>query len=315
MALSATEIQDQNRSEVPTQTTTNTGWGNTIMKCCATRQPFTLPKYTTLNERYNILADESIGPKNGKDFELKYFGVGIRGANCNGTDSMGVSRMKVNQHQPIDMNLFTAIPFICRPIDNDLDNVNRAKYRMRVVATGYDGNTYVFYYLKLINFDNYNPQVNKITRDENGNELPVPLVPSRDDLFNPQPVDFTSVGSVPVSNTYINSSAILGCTLYEGDLQEMANACRVLYNDASYAAINETMIAWGIDTVTDGSSGGGAVVRYNEVLSAVAAHFITERDARNALNNTQLNMDYDHGASEPMLLHTTSTGSAASQGN
>jgi len=315
MALSATEIQDQNRSEVPTQTTTNTGWGNIIMKALATRQNFNLPRYTTLNERYNILADVSIGSKAAKDFELKYFGVGIRGANANGTDNMGVSRMKINQHQPIDMNLFLGIPFICRPINEDLDNVNRAKYRMRVVQNGYDGNSYVFYYLKLIDFTNYNPQVNKIVRDENGNEVATPHVPVRDDLFNPQPIDFTSEGSVPLSNTYLNSSAILGCSLNQNDLQELANACRILYNDASYAAINETMIAWGVDTQTDGVTGGAGVVRYTEVRSAVAAHYITERDARSALNNTMLNMDYDHGASEPMLLHTNATAGTGSQSN
>lgn len=307
MALSATDVPDQNRSEVPTQTTTNTGWGNIIMKCLATRQLFDLPRYTTLNERYNVLADVSIGRKDAKDFELKYFGVGIRGANCNGSDSMGVSRMKINQHQPIDMNLFTAIPFICRPVNEDLDNVNRAKYRMRVVMNGYDGNSYVFYFLKLIDFSNYDPQVSKIVRDDQGNETATPHVPVRDDLFNPQPKDFTSEGSVPLSNTYLNSSAVLGCSLNQNDLQELANACLKLYNDSSYAAVNETMIAWGVDTQTDGATGGGGVIRYTEVRSAVAAHYITERDARSALNNTMLNMDYDHGASEPMLLHTNAT--------
>lgn len=315
MALSQTDIQDQNRSEVPTQTVTNTGYGNLIAKCCVTRQRLTLQQYTTLNERYNILAAESIGSKQGHDFELKYFGVGIRGANCIGQNSLGVSKMKVNQHQPIDMNLFTQIPFICRPLDEDLNNVQRAKYRLRVVMQGYDGNMYVFYFLKLINFDHYNPQVVKITRDENGNELATPFVPNRDDLFNPQPVDFTSEGSVPVSNTYLNSSGILGCSLDQGDLREMADACRVLYNDASLAAINEVATFYGIDTQTDGASGGGAVVRYTEVMSAVAAHYVTERDARNALNNTMLNMDYDHGASEPFLLHTNSTSSTGAQGN
>lgn len=315
MALSATDIQDQNRSEVPTQTTTNTGWGNMIMKCIVTRQPFTLPQYTTLNERYEILAEESIGPKHGKDFELKYFGVGIRGSNCIGTNSLGVSKLKVNQHQPIDMNLFTHIPVLCRPVDADIDNVNRAKYRLRKIELGFDGNPYIFYYLKLIDFSHYNPQVNKVTRDENGNEDPKPYVPKRDDLFNPQPVDFTSEGSVPISNVYLNSSAILGCTLFQGDLQEMANACLKKWGDASLAAINETMIVVGYDTKTDGQTGGGGVIRYDEVTSAVAVHYITERDARNALNNTVLNLDFDHGASEPMLLHTNSTTSPGGQGN
>lgn len=303
MSLSATEIQDQNRSEVPVQTTTNTGIGNMIGSCVATRQPFTLLKYSTLNERYNILGDESIGPKHGKDFELKYFGVGIRGSNCVGTDPLtGVSRMKVNQHQPTDGNLFTHIPVACRPIDEDFDNFTRQSLRMRVVETGFDGKEYVFYYLRLINFDHYNPQVLKVIRDKDQNEDPVPWVPTRDDLFNPQPRPFDSEGSVPVSDTYQNASCILGCSMTQGMLQEMANACRVKYNDASYAAINETMIVWGYDTKTDGKGPGGATIRYDEVISAVAGHFITERDARSALANTYLTMDYDHGASEPMLL-------------
>jgi hypothetical protein len=306
MALSATEIQDQNRSEVPTQSVTNTGWGNIITKCVVTRQPFNLPQYTTLNERYNILATQSIGPKNGKDFELKYFGVGIRGSDCDGKNLLGATKMKVNQHQPKDANLFVPIPFACRPVASDFDNVNRGKYRMRTVQD-VNGVATAFYWLKLISFANYNPQVMVITRDENNNETPVPYIPEKDDLFNPTPVDFISTGSVPISNVYMNSSAILDCSLDQADLTEMENACRILYGDASLAAPNEVGIAYGIDTQTDGQIGQGAVIRYTEVLSAVYAHYITERDARSALNNVRLQYAFDHGASEPMLLHTNAT--------
>lgn len=307
MTLSANEIQDQNRSEAPTQTVTNTVYGNLISKCLATRQPFTLPQYTTLNEFYGVLATESIGPKNGGDFELKYFGLGVRGSDCIGVDANGKTRLKVNQHQPIDANLFIPIPLICRPLENDLDATNRAKYRMRVVET-IDTQVYVFYYLKVIDFGSYNPQVNKITRDEaTGNEVPVPFVPVKDDLFNPQPVDFTSAGSVPVSNVYMNSSAILDCSLSNADLQELVNAVTIKFKDPSYASINETCIVYGIDTVTDGEISQGAVVRYNEVMSAVIAHFITERDGRNAVNNVAIKLAYDHGSSEPMLVQTVAT--------
>lgn len=302
MALSTNESNDQNRSEAPTQAVTNTPYGNLIAKCLATRQPFTLPQYTTLNEAYNILAAQSIGLKNGGDFTLKYFSIGIRGFDANGTNVLGGTKLKVNQHQPIDGNLFSPIPFICRPIANDLDNVNRAKYRMRVVKD-VGGVAYAFYYLKLISFLNYAPSVNKITRDTAGNETPVKYVPVKDDLMNPQPLDFTSEGSVPVSNVYINSSAILDCSLTTADLLECADACRILYGDSSLAAVSETALIWGIDTQTDGAVGQGQVVRYTEVLSAVVAHYITERDARSLLNNVGVKLGFDHGASEPMLLH------------
>lgn len=314
MALTNTEQLDQNRSEIPTQAVTNTPYGNLIAKCLATRQQFTLPQWSTLNERYNILAAESIGVKNGGDFVMKYFTIGIRGWDCDGKNIFGGSKPKLNQHQPIDMNLFAPIPFACRPLTADFNDFERSKYRMRTVED-VDGAAYAFYWIKLASFLKYNPQVNKITRDENGNETPVPYVPKKDDLFNPQPLDFTSEGSVPVSNTYINSSAIYDCSLSQADLLEVANACRIRWGDASLASISESAMVWGIDTKADGQVGQGAVIRYDEILSAVIAHHITERDGRSALNNVGVNLAFDHGASEPMLLHATATATVQQEGN
>lgn len=315
MSLSANELQDQNRSEVPAQTVTNTSIGNLLNKCIATGQPLTIPQYTTLNEHYGILAEESLGLKQSRDFYLKYFGVGVRGSNCDGKDANGVTKLKVNQHQPIDANLFTPVPFICRPIDNDLDNFNRSQYRMRTIKE-VNGIVYAFYWLKLINFDNYNPSENKITRDPvTGVESVKPLIHSKDDLDNPQPVDFTSTGTVPISDEYVNSSAILDCSLTQADLREMSLACKVYYNDAGYASINEVGIAYGIDTQNRGEIAGGGSIQYTEVASAVFAHYITERDGRNAMTNVKIQLAFDHGASAAMLLHSNSTQGSTGQGN
>lgn len=315
MTLSANELQDQNRSEVPAQTVTHTTIGNLLGKCILTNQPFDVPQYTTLNEHYGILAEESLGPKASRSFELKYFGIGVRGSNCDGKDSRGVTKMKVNQHQPIDANLFTAIPFLARPLDSDLDNFNREKYRMRTVEER-NGIAYVFYWLKLIDFTNYNPSEKKITRDpETGNEDVKPLIHSKDDLDNPQPVDFTSEGSVPISNVYVNSSAILGCSLTATDLKEAALASKIYFNDAGYASISEVGVAYGIDTQFRGQIAGGATINYTEVASAIFAHYVTERDGRNALTNTKVNLNFDHGSSAPMLLHSNSTLGSTGVGN
>lgn len=316
MALSAAEIQDQERSEVPSATLTNTAMGNLINKCCATNQKINIPAFTTLNEVYSVLAQESLGAKNGRDFELKYFGVGVRGSNCVGMDGRGVSRMRVNQHQPSDGNLFTPIPLAARPIDNDFDNLTRAKYRMRFIES-YNGIQYAFYFLKLINFDSYDPKNLKITKDETtGSENVEPHVPVSDDL-RPEPVELTSTGSVPVSNVYLTSSGIMDCTLNETDIAEIKNACKIMFGDANYASINEIGIAWGIDTETDGligSNGANAQIRYTEAMSAVFAHFISEKDARSVMNNRTIPLAFDHISSEPMLLHTVSTASPANQG-
>lgn len=315
MTLSTLELQDQNRSEVPAQTVTHTSIGNLIGKCITTGRPVEVPQYTTLNEHYQILAAESLGVKQSRQFFLKYFGIGVRGSNCDGADSRGVTRLKVNQHQPIDANLFTAVPFICRPLSEDLPNVVRDKFRMRTIEAR-NGIDYVFYWLKLINFDNYNPSEKKITRDPiTGVESVKPLIHVKDDLDNPQPVDFTADGSVPISNEYVNSSAILGCSLDTNDLKEIAQACKIYFGDAGYAGINEVGIAYGIDTTFRGQIAGGATIQYTEVMSAIFAHYVTERDGRNALTNTQVNMNLDHGSSAPLLMHANTLLGATGDGN
>jgi len=315
MALSATDSQDQNRSEVPAQVTTNTSIGNLLGKCIITNQPITIPEFTTLNEKWSILAKESLGKKKSRDFELKYFTVGVRGSNSTGTDSRGVTKLKVNQHQPIDADLFTAVPFICRPLTNPLDNVNRSKYRLRVVEER-NGIMYEFWWIKLVNFDNYNPIENKITRDPvTGQEKANPLIHRKADLFDTQPVDFTSTGNTPTSNEYANSSAILDCSLDANDLRELQQACKIYFNDASYASINEVGVLYGIDVTHQGAVSGGATFRYTEVQSAIHAHYLSERDGRNALANTKVQLAFDHGASAPMLIHSTSTIAPSGQGN
>lgn len=307
MALSASELQDQARSEVPAQAFTNTSIGNLIGKCCSTGRPITIPRYTTLNEHHNILAEESIGLKNSRDFYLKYFGIGVRGSQRVGTDSRGVDIVKVNQHQPIDANLFVPVPFIARPLSNPLSNLEREQFRLRTVEER-NGELHEFYWWKLIDFANYNPEELKITRDPiTGLEDSNPYVHRKDDLDDPQPVDFVSDGSTPVSNTYLNSTALLGCSLDKTMLREIALASKIYFGDASYSSINEVGVGWGIDVQFQGAIAGGGTMTYTEVASAVYAHYMTERDGRNAITNEKVNLNFDHGASAPMLLHTNAT--------
>lgn len=312
MALSNSELQDQARSDNPAQVYTNTSFGGLLYKCVATNQPITVPKYTTLNELMTLFGDESIGLKASRDFELKYFCVGIRGSNCSGTDGDGVSNMRVNAHQPIDQSLFTMIPLLARPLSNDLDDVTRAQYRLRVVGT-YQGQQYAVYYVKLIDFTNYNPSEFLVTRDPNtGSELPDPLIHQKDDLFSPEPVIYGSDGTIQASNTYAEGSAILDCSLNANDLAEIVNAARIVKGDSSKTGINEVGILWGIDTPQRGSVGNSSI-NYTEALSLNIAHFLSERDARNAQSNSTVTLRFDHGNADPMLVAgapaSSSTGS------
>lgn len=300
-------------SKLPSQVIVTTGIGNMVTPAMMCKRPVTIPQYTTLNEVYNVLANDSIGAKKGEDFTLAYFGIGIKGATCIGGDSNGISRMQVNQHQPIDFNMFFGIPFLVRLQNADLEASERDKYRIRVPFTK-NGTKYIAYYLKKIGFAQFDPKMNLVTRDEStGSEDTKPYIPVPEDL-HPEPVPMDSMGSVPLTNQYIDSSAKLDTSLLEVDLSELKNACRILYNDANYANLNEYCLVAGIETTNTGPVGDAASVTYKELSSSVITHHITEAYARSANANGKITLLFDIGSAAPLLVYSSRIDSASAVG-
>ncbi|QDJ97108.1 hypothetical protein PQC07_gp165 [Aeromonas phage D3] len=294
---------DNNRQKsiLPNQLVSPTGIGVVVSAAINCNRPVDIPKYTTLNEHFNILADESIGKKNGKDFQLAYFGIGIGGSRSIGEDSFGLEDRKVNQHKATDFNAFHGIPFIARELSNDLDPVLRDQYRLRVVRK-IGEKIYVLYFLKLINFDSFAPSMKVGTRDPaTGNETSYPYEPKKEDL-QPTPFQLTVQDSIPLSNTYVHGTGTLDLTLNVDDLHEIRNACRILYGNANKAAINEWYVCHGIETRNDGEIGEGGTVVYKELQSAVVSFNITEAWARDANANTKMPCFFEYGNSLPLLV-------------
>ena len=98
---------------------------------------------TTLNEKFDVLADVNV--PEGMYPKLQYYCIGIGGDQL----SESVSGFPVSEHSPMDAALFEQIPFVIRPIQQDLTPTERANYRFRVIET-IKNETYVCYYLKVI---------------------------------------------------------------------------------------------------------------------------------------------------------------------
>ncbi len=304
--MATTDIQQSNNSRLPSQLVTTQLMGNKIAIAALTKSNVIVDQYTTLNEVHDVMAATSIGEKNGADFKLQYYGIGIKGAQFQGNDVNGIPRMIVNQHQPTNVNAFYPIPFVVREITNDLSNAERARYRMRVILV-VNNVTYVAYYLKLTGFSSFVPSLKIVTKDANtGNEVPDTYVPQQD-AMHPQPIAAKPDGTVPVSNQYVTASGRLDLSLDTNELEEIKNACRILFGDASYGAINEYYIVNGIDTTNDGAivPGGSQNIRYAEVQSAVITYTITETHPRDANASGKMELYFDIGASAPLLLATS----------
>lgn len=289
------------KSVLPNQLVSPTAAGVMISAAVNTRQPVEILQYMTLNELYGVLADESIGVKHGKDFVMGYYGIGIGGSRSIGNDSFGLEDRQVYQHKATDFNAYHPIPFVVREISNDLDPVQRTMYRMRVVRPIGD-KIYVLYFLKKINFTEFKPSMKVCTRDPNtGAENSYPYIPKKEDI-QPTPGNLSTTDSIPLTDTYVKGDGKLDLSLNVDDLNEVRNACRILYGNANKAAINEMYIVHGIETKNDGEIGQGGTVVYDELQSAVTTFNITEAWARDANANTKMPWMFWYGNSLPMLI-------------
>ena len=293
--------------KLPNQLVSPNGLGVIINAAVSTGRTVDIQENTTLNQLYDVLKDESIGRKNGKDFTLGYYGIGIGGSRSIGTDSNGLEGRRVYQHKAVDFNAFYPIPFIIRELGDDLDPVTRNKYRMRVVRKVGD-TLYVMYYLKEIGFDEFDPTMKVGERDpDTGNETERPYIPREEDL-QPKPYELINVNSVPITNQYVNGTGKMDLSLNSNDLEEVRNVCRILFNDSSKAAINEMYLAYGIETTHTGETTGGVTFPYKELISACVSFHITEAYARDANANSKMPWFFWYGNSLPLLVAPESLG-------
>ncbi|QCW23287.1 hypothetical protein HWC35_gp047 [Vibrio phage USC-1] len=295
-------IRESDNSRVPAQMVSTQPMGTNIMIAKATNKQLNIPPNTTLNEHHEIEVNNSLGVKNGQDFVLGYFGVGIKGYQVVGNHPITqVPVNYTNQHQPFDQNLFYSIPLCARPLDDDLTEQEREKYRIRTIKI-LDGVPTALYWLMKTGMSEFNPKTKRAYRKpDTGNEVPEDYV-YRPESLNPEPITLSSNGTVPLSNTYLTSSGLMDLSLNGTALEELRNVCRLMFGDPSLAAVSEYQIVWGIESTTEGQGPGGTTFRHKELISAVTQYVISERHARDANSNGDIVLKYDLGAAYPMLL-------------
>lgn len=210
----------------------------------------------TLNSYLGIATD--VNTLDGAIPKIKYFGIGI-GGSYNADDTILVSAYNPER---TDMNLYRLIPIRCRPVDEDLSESERKKYRLRIKKILNDNKEYYLYYLKVLDFDDEVKfkKINVTTGSEENYNL------SRE-YMDPTPSKPDTSTTVEVENT----SIVAYCeATVQVDATEVLEYINVQYEgDTRYARISEIGFFTGVDKIVTGSvqQGNQAVaVQYTEAV-------------------------------------------------
>lgn len=265
-----------------------------LATCKAMGRPFTVLPNSTLNQKFNLHKDEA--PRLNEYPVIAYVGIGNNGSTYE-LDTSNFLLTKPIPHLPRHAALYNHIPFIVRTVDNDISAEERTKYRMRVPFSVAAVN-YVGYYLRKLTLEDVIPGVELRNVTEGSISTSV-FQPQESDLSPVHP-DLRNVGVNNPDGDYLISTAKVNLTLGQDDINNIMEACNIIYGDPRYAFINEIALCSGIDRTLQGTF-GNVTSNYTDVVAAQVNSFISQSHALTE-NTTEVALRFDIGSSEALLV-------------
>jgi len=254
--------------------------------------PYTIRPNTTINEKLNILPTTPLPADTYPT--MRYYAIGIGGLNI----VQDVAKYSYSMHQTTDAALFEQVPFVIKPVANDLPADERAKYRMRVVKV-IGGVEYSLYYYRLIDMNNIDNDIYKITVANNIPKL-TRFSTDTDKLLNPIPRD-PSTTLFNTSNTdYITKILKLPFILHREDLVEIEAALTLLYGINHGKHLREIAMCSGVEKDVD-----PAIYGYSKEAVNSQVMFHSTIDVSSSLllsQNEELVRSISLGGQEPLIL-------------
>lgn len=256
-------------------------------------RPYSYLKYTTLNERYDILPEAHLDLTDIPD--VKYWAIG-RGGHRVHVDDNNTPIMTPVSHETTNTGPFQGVPFVLRQVNDDLNTEERKNYALRRKET-HNGIEYYAYYLKRLP---ELPSVPDVVHDNTKDGITTSRVfqYTNDDLY-PVPSDLPNDGVVISSADIIRISAKVTIDFTAWDVTEFYRVNKILFGSEQHSIISEMMICSGVDKQINTESNGQAI-RFNECVGTQVVTFITMYKPMTDFNRGFIH-EFELGEGEPLL--------------
>lgn len=255
--------------------------------------PFQQFEDTTLNQKFDIQAGALLPP--GSRPALKFYTIGIGGHGYTmGPNSIPLSQ--VIDHSSGDAGLYRHLPFVLRPINDDLTAGERSRYCLRKIIE-VDGTNYVAYYGKRLNMTGVIPKMTKRTIIDDQTVIEEYVYTEAN--LSPTPPEIPNTGAVTTSNEYLATSAIIPMPFTEADVAELYNVAEILFGDRRMAVISEFGFCTAVDADVSINTPAGAVT-FKETICAQIATIISGHYEM-IYNSKGFDFNLEVGAVQPLL--------------
>lgn len=272
---------------------TRTAIGIMVQAAKLLGRPYTYLKYTTLNEKYNILPEAHFDLTEAPD--IKYWAIG-RGGHRVHVDDTNTPVFDPVSHETTNTGPFQGVPFVLRQLNDDLLPDDRKNYALRRKET-HNGIEYWAYYLKRLPELPVAPDIiHDNTRD--GVTVSRMFKYTNDDL-HPTPSDLPNDGVVISSADIIRISSKVTLDFNEWDVTEFYKVNKILYGNSARSMLSEILICSGVDKEIMVES-GGSQVRFKEAVGVQVITFISAPTIISSANRGFYH-EFELGEGEPLL--------------
>lgn len=282
----------------------NNVYGNYIQSCLQRGQyPEPIP-HTTMNEKHDIL--DGVVPSTSKLPALSYLIIGNGAHRYRTADSVvdgsvpttpWLSYPELFPHDRTDAGLYNQVPFVIRPVHNDLTPAEQERMCLRKLNKR-DGVDVIEYWGLRI------PKGTEVTIIEetvvNGEKKTTPYITSTANL-NPVVKDIPANSVIKSTSTKVKTSALTVIDFDAWLSNEFLNVCNILYNSPQYSVISEIGLCYGVDYPTSIITSSGTGITFNEVVGMTAAVFVSRHYYIQNSDSEGFTITIDTGISEPLL--------------
>lgn len=261
-----------------------------------------LPNPLTLG--MEVLPDYQYQTDSDKIF-TKYICIGNGGhkniTGSSGGQANGIPYTVPIPHLATDTGLYSPIPIIGRKVTNDLTIAERRRYCLRRTIL-VNGELWAFYFGLVLDYSHVVPTAN-ITYVVDGQETTIEYIPTMNNLRPTPPTE-----DVTYNGSYADVTAPVEIVWNEQQIQDIKDACRVLYGTENVAIISEIAICSGVEKPithkypNSGTQTPGAVAT-NTFFEAVACQVVLyiSTYVPIAFADREYKLELDLGATEALF--------------
>ncbi len=245
-----------------------------------------------LNKQHNILPDElpDTTPY------TQYIAIGIGGMAVTLVDNNRRVEFSPIPHDPRHTGMYEQIPFVIRPVTDDLQTNERTRFRLRRVRE-INGTMFAEYFLRKLDFSLTTVDL-EYRQIVDGQVISDIWHPAPDDQY-PVPIRVNPGQVLVTGDDYVASSAKNTVQFTNWDMLELLNVGRVLFQSEAAITITELALCSGVDYQTRYDF-NGIELPFTESIGTQITDFVsTFVPVRFQQAGASINLDI--GSTEPLL--------------